>query len=573
MVNVIRGAIVLVAMGAFLAACGGGGGSQQKVVAKAGDIVVTMGDFQDAYNKISPKSRPDISTLEGKRSFANDLINQRILLLEGERIGGAEEPVIVDFVKDARQKKVLELLYRDEVETKVDVLGSDVKDFYDHRSETVRASHILLDSMEEAARVRAEIESGKISFEDAAFKYSMDQGTRKKGGDLGEIRWARTVPEFQAAAFSLEPGVLSEPLETSFGVHIIKTVERVPAELGDFETVRLQLRPEVRRDMEAARMREFIEGIQERANLQFHDDAIETVLSSMSQFENVDVDTVPAPERYIPVLTPEQQGQELATWDGGSWRISDYIGWLRGQPPTQRPFTRIPRNGMRELIRSTQLQTPMLMRAAEELGYNDRDEVRESEQRTVESLLIEMVHGRFIQQADVPQEDVAALYDSTLAADPEAFAVPERIEMMIIVQNDEDIVRKALARLARGEDEAAIIEEVSLDPRTKAQGGRSGLIARGTFAPQIEDVAFDATLVGKGWQGPVFATNGVAALKVLEHQPSRQATLEEVGPEITRQLALARGEAAFEAWLQEQRDARGVEIFDEVLELHGQSIS
>jgi parvulin-like peptidyl-prolyl isomerase len=144
--------------------------------------------------------------------------------------------------------------------------------------------------------------------------------------------------------------------------------------------------------------------------------------------------------------------------------------------------------------------------------------------------------------------------------------------MLIIVQNDEQKVKEALAQLARGEDEKKVIKEFSIDPRTLAKDGRTGLVPRGTFAPQIEDVAFSG-IAGKGWKGPVVATTGVAAIKVLEQQDSRRATFEEVKDEITRQMATGRGESAFETWLQEQRKQRGVEIFDETLELYGQPIS
>ncbi|HMB69604.1 MAG TPA: peptidylprolyl isomerase, partial [bacterium] len=453
-----RGVIIFAATLAFLVGCGGGGGGQQKIVAKAGDIEITMADFQNAYHQISENNRPDISTLEGKRSFANDLLNQRILLSEAERIDATSDPTVAAQMASVREQQMLSLLYRDEVENKVDVLGADVKKYYDNRKTNVRASHILVDTVEEAQRIRQEIESGAISFEDAAAKYSLDHGTKGDGGELGELRWSATVPAFQVAAFELEPGVLSQPVETQFGVHLIKVHERIPVELGDFESVRISLRPSVRRDLEAARMKEFVDGLAEEANLRFHDDALRVLLEGMEGFSAQDPDSVAPSERYVPQLTPEQQGMVVASWDGGEWKISDHLAWLRGQPANARPVDVIPFGGLRELIRSTQVQTRLVLREAEKLGYAEREEVVAAANRAAESLMLDMIHSRFIQQADVPEEDVRALYDSTLTVDPDAFMIPERVDMLIIVQSDEAPVRDALKRLARGEDENAVIQ-------------------------------------------------------------------------------------------------------------------
>lgn len=574
-VTTTRGAIVLVLLGAFAAGCGGGGGASDKVVASAGDIVVTLADFQNAYNLITVDARPDLSTLEARRSFANDLVNQQILLREGERLGESNLEFVEEQVDQVREQKMLEALHRDEVEGKVEVLGSDVRELYDHRKNNIKVRHILVDTVERAKAIRNEIESGAITFEAAAEKYSMDQSTRLKGGYLGEVRWARTVPEFQKVAFELEPGELSEPVPSSFGVHLIRVDERVPVDQGDFEAVRVGLRPEVRRDLEAGRKAEFLSELEKKAGLVYHDDAFEVLLSSMAEFAKQDIDTIPGPDRYIPDLTPEQQAMSLVSFSGREWTIADHIAWLRDRPSPARPMARIPLVGMKEYVRTAEVANELLVAEAEARGYGDRPDVKAAARRTREQFLVEMVHGRFIQQADVPHEEIVAIYDSTCAADPEAFTIPDRADMLIIIQNEkgEGVIRDALARLAAGENEAKVVRDCSRDPKTATNDGKTGLVPRGTFSPKIEEFAFNPDLVGKGWQGPVFAANGVAAVKVLDFQPSRRARVDEVEPEMTRQLATARGEEAFEKWLQEQRATRGVEIHDDVLELYDQPIT
>ncbi|MEM6397186.1 MAG: peptidylprolyl isomerase [Bacteroidota bacterium] len=70
-----------------------------------------------------------------------------------------------------------------------------------------------------------QIKNGEITFADAARANSMD-GTRQAGGDLGWARRGKYVPEFEAAAYNLEPGEMSDVVETEFGYHILLLQER-----------------------------------------------------------------------------------------------------------------------------------------------------------------------------------------------------------------------------------------------------------------------------------------------------------------------------------------------------------
>ena len=67
------------------------------------------------------------------------------------------------------------------------------------------------------------------NFEDLAKKYSEDDATKPKGGDLGWIVDGQTVPEFQQAAFSLPKGSISDLVKTQYGFHIIKVLDRETA--------------------------------------------------------------------------------------------------------------------------------------------------------------------------------------------------------------------------------------------------------------------------------------------------------------------------------------------------------
>jgi len=71
------------------------------------------------------------------------------------------------------------------------------------------------------ATVIERLDAGE-DFATLAQELSLDTGSGAQGGDLGWFTYGRMVPEFSAAAFSLTPGEVSEPVKSDYGYHIIK---------------------------------------------------------------------------------------------------------------------------------------------------------------------------------------------------------------------------------------------------------------------------------------------------------------------------------------------------------------
>ncbi|MFO7916499.1 MAG: peptidylprolyl isomerase [Anaerolineae bacterium] len=91
----------------------------------------------------------------------------------------------------------------------------------------VRVRHILLSEESQAQKVLQELQEG-ANFIATARKYSEDEATREDGGDLGFLPRGVMPPAFEEAAFSLEPGQISEVIQTGSGLHIIQVVEKDP---------------------------------------------------------------------------------------------------------------------------------------------------------------------------------------------------------------------------------------------------------------------------------------------------------------------------------------------------------
>lgn len=151
------------------------------------------------------------------------------------------------------------------------------RDKYD-TPEQVRARHILIRVPENASEVeiaqakkqlediKKEIENG-ADFAELAKKHSQDPGSAQNGGDLGWFTRGQMVPEFEDAAFALEPGQISDPVRTQFGFHLIKVEEKKPAQRPELA----QIRDRVLRDYIAAererRFNEFYRDLKARAKI------------------------------------------------------------------------------------------------------------------------------------------------------------------------------------------------------------------------------------------------------------------------------------------------------------------
>lgn len=112
-------------------------------------------------------------------------------------------------------------------------------------TEEIRASHILVETKEEADAIEAELTAGG-DFAAIAGEKSIDPGSGANGGDLGFFGQGMMVPEFETAAFALaNPGDVSEPVQSQFGWHIIKLEEKRMSQPPAFEQVAPQVQQQV----------------------------------------------------------------------------------------------------------------------------------------------------------------------------------------------------------------------------------------------------------------------------------------------------------------------------------------
>lgn len=163
---------------------------------------------------------------QGRALILDQLIANRLFLLDAQRNLLEREPAFKEKLKAVKDDMLTQYAIQKAVE-KVRVTDDEVKKFYDENpgqfesGVLFNADHILVDTEEKANEIKADIEAGKISFADAAKKYSTCP-SGKSGGNLGDFAHGQMVPEFENACAEMEIGAVSAPVQTQFGWHLIR---------------------------------------------------------------------------------------------------------------------------------------------------------------------------------------------------------------------------------------------------------------------------------------------------------------------------------------------------------------
>lgn len=144
-----------------------------------------------------------------------------------------------EWEKKFKNNMLIKKLINFRVNSKVSVSDELVKKYYeDHpeefqKGEQVRSLHIMVESEDEARDIQKQLKSGKKDFFILAQEYSLDR-EGPQGGDLGYFEVGQMPEEFDGV-FKLEVNKVSETIQTPYGYHIFKVVDKKPARQMNFE--------------------------------------------------------------------------------------------------------------------------------------------------------------------------------------------------------------------------------------------------------------------------------------------------------------------------------------------------
>lgn len=213
------------------------------VIATVGGKQITEGDLSFAAEDIGQQLQQ--VPPEQQRAFLLSVLIDMKVMAEAARENGLDQTDEHKARAAFLEEKALRRIFFAEKIANA-VTPESVKAVYDKYVaefvpvEELHARHILVASEDEAKAVKAALDGGK-PFEVEAMEKTTDPSGKSNGGDLGFFGKGQMVPEFDTAAFALEVGTVSEPVQSQFGWHIIKVDEKRESAPQSFEEMQQQL--------------------------------------------------------------------------------------------------------------------------------------------------------------------------------------------------------------------------------------------------------------------------------------------------------------------------------------------
>ena len=256
----------------------------QAPLAKIDNVTITLGEFQERINRQSRYIRARYTSLEQKKEFLDSLVRFEVLAKEAYKRGLDKDPEVVRTMKQVMIQKLM----RDEFDAKVtadSVPEADMKAYYDAnlveyvKPEEVRVSAIILKNKAQADRVALEArgDAGKTNkgFRDLVMKYSTDEETKLRGGDLRYFDAAnKELPaNVVKAAFTLiQTGDVSQTVDAGNGTfYVLKQTGRRKAMTKAFEDAKPAIRNKLFRDSRMKAQKDFVDGLKTAAKVEINE--------------------------------------------------------------------------------------------------------------------------------------------------------------------------------------------------------------------------------------------------------------------------------------------------------------
>ena len=494
------------------------GEEEEAWVAMVGDSPLHLSDYKVAYQDyILSTGLPD--TARRRTDFLERLITMRLLALDAREIGLDASGEFEYNRQRMREKLLIEGYVATQVLAPIEVTEDELREMFIRVNTRLNASHLYAETLEEALSLKARLDGGE-SFDDLAREVFADEQLRNSGGNIGEFGFDEMDWAFEDAAFSMEPGQISGPVETAQGFSIIRLEDRftqpVLTESGFAERKGGLARYVLVRKHQAARdaLREEI--IAELSPV-FNPEVLEALLADLTGGHALDAETSLVPDDV------------LVTYSGGRMDVREFLQASARTSETQRAAVTDGRS-LQDYTRGLLIRQELLSRAGNAEVENSTAYAI-AHRREESNLLYEAGWNHIENQIVVPDDSIAAHIERF----PDEFEIPAQVRVREILVSDARTASD-LARLVTAGNFEEFAAQHSIRGGAAQNGGDLGFVTREQLG-QVATPVFEAkegSIVG-----PLAVGGRFALFQILETASRRPASVEESRVRVEDQLRAA----------------------------------
>jgi peptidyl-prolyl cis-trans isomerase C len=249
---------------------------EEGVVALVNGRQITQTEFEARWGELAEATKARYEKEGGKRRFLDELITRELLMQEARKLGLDQNDAIRDRAQRYKEQLILDELLKDRIKTKIELSNEELDAFYEQHAQElltplkVRVSQMLLPNISAAKDLEKQINQGG-HFAQFAQRYSIDEKSKAKGGDLGPYRKDLVVPEVDEVIHTLKPGFVSAPIKTDAGYYLVM-ISSLDTEIIQADVaVRERLRQELLNEKRRKRFDDVIVDIRAKATIRLKD--------------------------------------------------------------------------------------------------------------------------------------------------------------------------------------------------------------------------------------------------------------------------------------------------------------
>jgi parvulin-like peptidyl-prolyl isomerase len=493
----------------------------QEVLAVVGNEQILQSDFVKRYVHFKEKTGATDNG-EARRKVLKSIIQEELLILEAKQRGLDSDGEGKYEHRRIEIQNLLNSYHKTKISSSIKILEDELQSLYIKLNTKIQARHLYAPTYEEADSLYHEVISGK-SFEELAQNTFEDPVLRESGGNLGYFTVDEMDPAFEDAAFGLEIGQISKPIQTKDGYSIIRVDNRIVKPLlteHEYSKHRHKLYGYSKKRKTKKTTQFYVDSLHNHLNIKFNQSVLDKIFPLLEHKNEV----VPLQIKENSVTEFHNlRNEKIVYSDLGEWTVEEFQEFAQFTSNKQQRWIRTKKD-LQDFIAGLVVRAYILSEA-NKLNLHRTEEFNDSVNDDFETYLLSRMERTIYNDFVIPEDSLLSYFNSA----KEKFATPSNINLSEIVLNSRKDASKVEALLKSGSEFSDIARKYSVHKWSSEKGGELGYLTSrelGKWASKVFSIE-----EGK-WIGPLEIDSSYIFLKCLDKIPAKPQTFEEAKSDV-----------------------------------------